>query len=70
MELLQLLLEEGCSTAHSNTYTGTSALHTAVKKRCIEVVNMLLEYGADPLLIDKVRCCMIFCVNVLFVCLW
>lgn len=55
MEVLQLLLEEGGSTSQCNTITGTSALHIAVKKRSIEIVNLLLEYGADPLLVDKVR---------------
>lgn len=55
VELLQLLLEEGCSPIQTNTLTLTSALHIAVKKRDIQCVNLLLEYGADPLLVDKVR---------------
>lgn len=33
---------------------GTSALHIAVKKRSLELVQVLLEYGADPLQPDKV----------------
>ena len=54
IELLQLLLEEGCSPIQTNTFTLASALHIAVKKRDIQCVNLLLEYGADPLLVDKV----------------
>ena len=54
VELLQLLLEEGCSPIQTNSHTFATALHIAVKKRDLQCVNLLLEYGADPLLMDKV----------------
>lgn len=36
-----------------NPHTGFTPLHVAVKRRCLEIVAVLLEYGADPLLEDN-----------------
>jgi ankyrin repeat protein len=55
LELVKLLLEEGCSAGARNAVTHGTALHVAVKRRSVELVNLLLEYGADPLVTDKVR---------------
>jgi hypothetical protein len=54
LELAKLLLEEGCSAGARNATTHSTALHVAVKRRSVELVNLLLEYGADPLVTDKV----------------
>jgi hypothetical protein len=36
-------------------FTGTTPILIAVKKRSLDIVQVLLEYGADPLLKDVVR---------------
>jgi ankyrin repeat protein len=56
LELAKLLLEEGCSAGARNATTHSTPLHVAVKRRSLELVNLLLEYGADPLVVDQVRC--------------
>ena len=55
IELINLFLEEGCSVSKTNVCTHTSALHIAIKKKNKEIIVLLLQYGADPLLKDKVR---------------
>jgi hypothetical protein len=54
VELVKLLLEEGCSASMYNALTHSTPLHMAVRRRSLEIVTLLLEYGADPLLQDKV----------------
>ena len=54
-ELINLFLEEGCSVSKTNVFTHTSALHIAIKRKNKEIIVLLLQYGADPLLKDKVR---------------
>jgi hypothetical protein len=54
VELVKLLLEEGCSASTYNALTHSTPLHMAVRRRSLEIVTLLLEYGADPLLQDKV----------------
>jgi hypothetical protein len=54
VELVKLLLEEGCSASAYNALTQSTPLHMAVRRRSLEIVTLLLEYGADPLLQDKV----------------
>ena len=39
----------------TNVFTHTSALHIAIKRKNKEIIVLLLQYGADPLLKDKVR---------------
>ena len=54
VEVAKLLLEEGCSAGACNAHTHSTPLHVAVKRRSVELVALLLEYGADPLFADKV----------------
>jgi hypothetical protein len=61
VELVKLLLEEGCSASAYNALTHSTPLHMAVRRRSLEIVTLLLEYGADPLLQDKVSASTWFC---------
>jgi hypothetical protein len=61
VELVKLLLEEGCSASTYNSHTHSTPLHMAVRRRSLEIVTLLLEYGADPLLQDKVSPSTWFC---------
>lgn len=48
----KVLLELGSNPNARNSVGGTTPLHTAVKKRSIELVNLLLDWGANPLVMD------------------
>ena len=64
---MHLLLDEGCSASAANTISKATPLHMAVKKRSVEIVRALLEYGADPLMLDLVSAALfIYCVTILF----
>ena len=47
--MCELLLPlEGCEVNLANPRSGCVALHVAVKKRCLPLVRLLLDSGADP----------------------
>ena len=47
--MCELLLPlEGCEVNLANPRSGCVALHVAVKKRCLPMVRLLLDSGADP----------------------
>ncbi|KAJ1440505.1 ankyrin repeat-containing domain protein [Ochromonadaceae sp. CCMP2298] len=48
-EFARALLEEGASAVGLNRVSGLMPLHRAIKRRSVDLVQMLLEYGADPL---------------------
>ena len=47
LELVKSFVEAGCNTTICNTQEDT-ALHTAIKRGCTSVVELLLSYN-DPL---------------------
>ena len=55
VRILQLLLENGAAV-NSQTSDGLTALHIAAIWGRAEQVEILLKYGADPLLVDATGC--------------
>jgi ankyrin repeat protein len=53
VELLELLLDEGCLDIEYKNYDGTSLLSRVSFNNKIELTSFLLERGADPLSTDN-----------------
>jgi ankyrin repeat protein len=49
LDFCRVLLEEGASAGGFNRISGLMPLHKAIKRRNVDLVLLLLEYGADPL---------------------
>lgn len=47
-ECLQLMLEAGADPNRASDHNGEAALHFVASGECVESVNLLLKYGADP----------------------
>ena len=48
--MCEMLLKLKCDVNISNSSNGSRPLHIAVRKRCLPLVKLLLEHGADPTL--------------------
>lgn len=52
-ELLRALLEHGyVGKINTKSYLGDTPLHAAVELRLVEIISLLLQYGANPLRVD------------------
>lgn len=46
-DLCNLLLAEGCADVHAANYSGVSPVYAASGRRLVQVVAVLVRYGAD-----------------------